>query len=434
MADRAAVLGTEGSLGPEMYRLAARLFPIARSITGDGVRKTLQVIGELVPVSVVEVPSGTRVLDWTIPPEWNIRDAWIADASGERVVDFRRSNLHIVGYSVPIRARMSLAELRPHLHTLPARPDVIPYRTSYYAPSWGFCLTQRALDALTEGEYEVCIDATLAPGHLTYGEVVLPGESTDEILISTHVCHPSLANDNVSGIVVASFLARHFARVRRRLTLRFLFAPGTIGALTWLACNREHLGQVRHGLTLASLGDAHPFTYKRTVSGTAAIDVVVPHSLASSGHAYEVADFVPYGYDERQYNAPGFRLPIGSLTRAREGGFPEYHTSADDLSFIQPERLAESLDAVASIIALLDSDRRYRNLAPHGEPQLARRGLYKAIGGSAIGDLEFAMLWVLCLSDGGHGVLDIALRAGLEPAAIQAAADALVQHGLLAPI
>lgn len=421
-------------LGAEMHALAARLFPICRSITGDGVRETLRLIAEIAPLEMIEVPSGTPVLDWTVPREWNIRDAWIGDPTGARVVDFRQSNLHVVSYSGPVRARMSLADLRPHLHTMPDKPGLIPYRTSYYEDGWGFCLSQDQLDRMPEGTYEVCIDSTLAPGHLTYGELALPGETDDEILISTHICHPSLADDNLSGVVVAAFLARHFADRDRRFTLRFLFAPGTIGAITWLARNRERVLRIRHGLTLACLGDGYPFTYKRTVSGVAEIDRVTSRVLAESGRAHEVIDYFPYGYDERQYNSPGFRLPVGSLVRARDGQFPEYHSSADDLSFISPGHLAESWDMVASIIERLETDRKYRTMAPFGEPQLGRRGLFRALGGTQLPQLELAMLWVLTLSDGEHSLLDIAQRSGIDLDTLRSAAELLEGHQLLEPV
>jgi aminopeptidase-like protein len=420
--------------GGEIYALCEELYPICRSITGDGLRETLRIIARHLPIEVVEVPSGTPVLDWTVPPEWNVRDAYVADASGRRVIDFRRHNLHVVNYSTPIAARMPLAELRPHLHTLPDHPDWIPYRTSYYAESWGFCLTQRALDALPDGEYEVRIDSTLAPGHLTYGELVLPGEIDDEILISTHVCHPSLADDNLSGIALSVFLARALqARGGRRHTFRFLYAPGTIGAITWLAKNRERAARIKHGLTLTCLGDAHPFTYKRTVAGRAAIDRAAAHVLGHAGLPHQMIDFFPYGYDERQYGSPGFRLPVGSLMRGRHGQFPEYHTSADNLSFISPERLAESAQVLSQIVGVIEGDRRYRNLQPYGEPQLGKRGLYRAMGGTSIPDLQFAMLWVLNLSDGEHSLLDVAERSGLRFESIRAAADLLREHALLAP-
>jgi aminopeptidase-like protein len=418
--------------GRSMYALVSELYPICRSITGDGVRKTLEIVSRYVPLAMREVPSGTTVLDWTVPNEWNIRDAWIADASGARVVDFRVSNLHVVSYSVPVRARMPLEMLRPHLHTLRDRPDLIPYRTSYYEETWGFCLTQRQLDAMPEGDYEVCIDSTLAPGALTYGELVLPGATDDEILISTHVCHPSLCDDNLTGIAVSVFLARALSTVpNRRYTMRFLYAPGTIGAIAWLEQNREQSRRVRHGLTLTCLGDGHPFTYKRTVGGREEIDRAAAHVLATGGLPHAVIDFFPYGYDERQFNSPGFRIPIGSLMRGRHGKFPEYHTSADNLSFVSPARMAESLHLCRSVVDVLQGNAAYQNLAPFGEPQLGRRGLYRAIGGTNIPDLQLALLWVLNLSDSRHTLLDIAERAQMDFGAVRAAADALVEHGLL---
>jgi aminopeptidase-like protein len=273
----------------------------------------------------------------------------------------------------------------------------------------------------------------LAPGSLTYGELVLPGARDDEILVSTHVCHPSLCDDNLSGIAVSVFLARELAALpERRHAVRFLFAPGTIGAITWLALNGARTGKIRHGLTLSCLGDAHGFTYKRTVGGTEEIDRAAAHVLATSGLPHAVIDFFPYGYDERQYNAPGFRIPVGSLMRGRHGQFPEYHTSADDLAFVSSDRLVESLRVVRGVVEVVQRNATYRNLAPYGEPQLGRRGLYCATGGSDIPDLQLAMLWVLNLSDGRNTLLDIAERAHVDFTAICAAADLLLQHGLLA--
>lgn len=429
--------GAPDGAGARMYALVEELYPICRSITGDGVRDTLARIERRLPAPMIrtEVPTGTQVLDWTVPREWNIRDAWIADASGARVVDFRASNLHVVSYSAPVRARMSLAELRPHLHTLPEHPDWIPYRTSYYAETWGFCLRQRQLDALPDGDYEVCIDATLAPGHLSYGELILPGDSPDEVLLSSHVCHPSLCNDNLSGIAVATALAGELAaRPRRRWSYRFVFAPGTIGAITWLAQHRDVVPRIRAGLTVMCVGSAHPFTYKRTLAGDAEIDRAAAVVLRDRGAGDHLIDFFPYGYDERQYNSPGFRAPVGSVMRGRHGMFPEYHTSADDLGFVSAERLAESLAVVRGIVDVLEGNRRYRNLAPDGEPQLGKRGLYRATGGTGIPDLNLAMLWVLTLSDGGRDLLAVAERAGLPFATIRAAADHLAGAGLLAEL
>ena len=422
-----------GDLADELMSLVEQLYPTCRSITGDGVRSTLDVLSRHLPVTVREIPSGTSVLDWTVPDEWNIRDAYIADASGRRLVDFHDNNLHVVSYSVPVDARMSLEELRPHLYTLPDQPDLIPYRTSYYERNWGFCLTQLQLAELAPGEtYVVRIDSTLTPGSLTYGEVVVPGRTSDEILVSAHVCHPSLADDNLSGIAVSAFAAqRLLLGPTPRHAHRFLFAPGTIGAITWLAHNRDAVARIKHGLTLTCLGDSHPFTYKRTVHGDRVIDRAAALTLAASGVDHHLIDFFPYGYDERQYNSPGFRLPVGSLMRGRHGRFPEYHTSADNLTFVSGERMAESLDVLESLLAMLDAERPLRSRQPFGEPQLGRRGLYRAIGGAGPPDLQMAMLWVLCLADGDHGLIDVCERSGIDGATIRACVDLLVAHHLL---
>jgi len=419
-------------VGSALYELVRELYPICRSITGNGVRETLAHLGRRLPLELREVPSGTPVLDWTVPREWNIRDAWVANEQGQRVIDFREHNLHVVNFSVPVQGRFTLDELKPHLHTLPDRPELIPYRTSYYEENWGFCLSQRQLEALQPGNYDVCIDATLEPGALSYGELVLPGTSEDEILISAHVCHPSLADDNLSGIAVALRLAEELAqRATRRHTFRFVFAPGTIGAITWLAQNRATAQRIKHGLTLTCLGDAHQFTYKRTVGGRALIDRAAAHVLSHGSVAHQLIDFFPYGYDERQYNSPGFRLPVGSLMRGRHGQFPEYHTSGDNLGFVSGERLAESLTVLRGIVDVLEGNLRYRNLAPYGEPQLGSRGLYRAMGGSEIPGMQLAMLWVLNLSDGEHTLLDIAERSQMPFSSIEATAKLLQTHGLL---
>ncbi|HTS87424.1 MAG TPA: DUF4910 domain-containing protein [Gemmatimonadales bacterium] len=413
-----------------MHALIRELYPICRSITGEGFRASLRRLAEVVPIELQEVATGTKVFDWTVPKEWNIRDAWIADATGRRVVDFRASNLHVVNYSVPVRARMTLSELRPRLHTLPEQPDLVPYRTTYYAEDWGFCLTHRQLQALPEGEYDVCIDATLAPGHLTYGESVLRGESDEEVLISVHSCHPSLANDNLSGMAVAVFLARHLAAGHRRHTVRFLFIPGTIGSITWLALHEAEVGRIRHGLVLSCLGDPGQSTYKRSRRGNALVDRAAAHVLGHAG-PHALLDFVPYGYDERQYCSPGFDLPVGCLTRTPNGRFPEYHTSADNLDFVRPEALADSLEKCRRIMEILDGDRTYLNLNPRCEPQLGRRGLYRATGGRDLPGFEMALLWVLNLSDGRHTLLDIAERSGVAFRVIREAARALEGVGLL---
>jgi aminopeptidase-like protein len=426
-------VSVSSGVGAEMHALLTELFPICRSLTGDGFRASLRRLGEIIPISLTEVPTGTQVFDWTVPREWNIREAWIADASGKHVVDFANSNLHIVHYSVPFRGRLSLAELRPHLHTLPEQPDLIPYRTSYYAESWGFCLTHRQLESLPDGEYDVCIDATLEPGNLTYGECVLPGAIADEILISAHSCHPSMANDNLSGMVIATQLARHLASVDRRHTVRFLFIPGTIGSITWLAAHLSQTKRIKHGLVLACLGDPGQSTYKRSRRGNAMVDRAAEHVLRHAG-PYEAIDFSPYGYDERQYCSPGFDLAVGCLTRTRHGKFPEYHTSADNPSFVRPDKLLDSFEKVVRIVEVLEGNQAYVNLNPYCEPQLGRRGLYQATRGTELPGFEMALLWVLNQSDGGHTLLEIAERAEMPFSVIRAAATALERAELLRPV
>jgi aminopeptidase-like protein len=421
-------------LGNELYQFAADLYPICRSITGDGIRQTLARIRDRIPLQIFEVPTGTAVFDWTVPKEWNIRDAYIKDRDGNRVIDFQRCNLHVVNYSTPIHSSMTLSELKPHLLTLPEHPDWIPYKTSYYKEDWGFCLSHNQMLGLRDGEYEVCIQSNLETGHLTYGEYYVRGRTADEVLISCHACHPSLANDNLSGLVVATFLARALSGEDLRYSYRFVFIPGTIGAITWLARNQETVGRIRHGLVLTGLGDAGGFHYKKSRRGDAGIDQAAEHVLRHSGESAEILEFSPYGYDERQYCSPGFNLPVGCLMRSVWGSFPEYHTSADNLDFIFPQKLAESLHVCAGIVEVLENNGRYRNLSPYGEPQLGKRNLYRSMGGQSIGQEINARLWVLNLSDGDHSLLDIADRSGISFPLIRDAAKLLCKHGLMAGV
>ncbi|HEV3339722.1 MAG TPA: DUF4910 domain-containing protein [Pirellulales bacterium] len=422
--------------GEAMHALVARLYPICRSLTGPGVRETLAIVREQIPLAIHEVPSGTQAFDWTVPKEWRIRDAYIEDASGRRVVDFRDCNLHVVSYSRPVRARLPWARLDERLHSLPDRPEWVPYRTSYYDESWGFCLTHRQRQTLAargdEAEYQVVIDAELADGSLTYGELFLPGESADEVLFSCHVCHPSLANDNLSGIAVATYLARRLADRPRRYSYRFLFLPATIGALVWLSTHAATLPHVKHGLVLTLLGDSGPLSYKRSHGGDAEIDRAVAQVLQRSGKPHRLLDFEPFGYDERQYCSPGFNLPVGCLMRSLPGEYPQYHSSADNLDLVRPEHLADSWATCAAIVDLLERNRTYVSLNPCGEPQLGRRGLYRTLGGSAgRAELEAAILWALNLADGRHSLLDVAERSGLSFEVVAQAADLLMHHHLL---
>jgi len=420
--------------GERMYDLVSELYPLCRSITGEGLRSTLEVLRREIGVEPHQVASGTRVLDWTVPREWSIRDAWVEDPAGRRVIDFGASNLHLVSYSTPVDRTMPLAELKAHLHTLPEHPDWVPYRTSYYSESWGFCASQRLVDSLPEGNYRVRIDSTLADGRLDWGELLIPGGGREEVLLSCHVCHPSLANDNLSGIAVATWLAKRLRRAGElRYSYRLLFVPGTIGSISWLATHREQLDRIRHGLVLACVGDPGSLTYKRSRRGDAPVDRAMAHVLERGGRPYRMVDFSPYGYDERQYCSPGFDLPVGSLSRTPYGQYPEYHTSADDLSLVRPACLEESLETCWRLLRVLEGDRRYLNLSPYGEPQLGRRGLYGSTGGqSHTQESQMAMLWVLNLADGRHSLLDVAERAGLAFELVEAAAARLRDGGLLA--
>jgi aminopeptidase-like protein len=422
----------ESDTAKEMFHLIERLYPICRSITGDGVRQTLRILQEYIPLTIREVPTGTRVFDWAVPKEWNIKDAYIKNSKGEKLVDFQKSNLHVLNYSLPVHEKVSLDELKAHSFSLPDKPDWIPYRTSYYKENWGFCLSHKQLAELQEDEYEVLIDSTLRDGHLSYGEYFIKGERVDEILISTHVCHPSLANDNLTGIALAVFIAMHLKAASLRYSYRFVFTPGTIGSIIWLSLNEAQTIRIKHGLVLACAGDSGKINYKKSRQANAEIDRAVMQALRDSGDAFALHEFSPYGYDERQFCSPGFNLPVGCFMRTPHGEFPEYHTSADNLELVQPEFLADSLTKCLSVLEILEGNRRYLNLNPKCEPQLGKRGLYGSIGGQSDGHLqELAMLWVLNLSDGAHDLLDISEKSKFRFYLIKNAADALLANNLL---
>ena len=420
--------------GEEAYELARELYPIPRSLTGDGVRETLRLVSELVPLELVEVPTGTPLFDWQAPREWNLAEGWIADASGRRLVDSRDSTLHVLGYSRPVRETLTGAELAERLHSLPEHPDRIPYRTAYWADTWGFCVSERQREAIRPDErYEVVIDARLEDGSLTYGEALLPGESEEEVLLSTYVCHPSLANDNVSGIALLAVLGAHLVERRLHRTHRLLFSPGALGPLAWLSRNLERLDRVRAGLVVACVGDPGPLRYKRSRAGDSGVDRAAAYVLRGRPGSI-VDDFVPWGGDERQFCSPGFDLPVGALTRTPHGLFPEYHSSADDLDLIRPESLGDSLAATLEILDVLEADRTYASRNPYGEPQLGRRGLYREVSSGAPREEESfqrAILWVLNLADGGHSLLDVAERADLPFAVVADAAAALLEADLI---
>ena len=446
-------------IGSGMHKLMVELFPICRSITGNGVRRSLKILRKHIPLDVLEVPSGTIVFDWTIPREWNIQDAYIKNSKGEKIVDFKKSNLHVLNYSIPIHKKISLKELKSHLHSLPDHPDVIPYRTSYYKENWGFCISHNQLLELENEEYEVLIDSTLQDGSLTYGEYLIKGKSTDEVLFSCYTCHPSMCNDNLSGVVLLTFLAKHLKNLSLKYSYRFLFIPETIGAITWLSKNENNVTKIKHGLVATCVGDPGISCYKKSRQGIAEIDQTVIEVLKNSGDDYKIIDFYPTGSDERQFCSPGFNLPIGSLERTFAPYFPEYHTSADNLEFVQGKYLGDTFLKYLKVICKLEEnfgkfkqknekkimkntkknsdDRVFLNLNPKCEPQLGKRNLYHAIGsqipsqgGKKIIN-QFALLWVLNYSDGMHSLNDIVELSGYGFTDIKNAADALVTCNLL---
>ncbi len=415
-------------VGEELLTLMGELFPIPRSLTGDGVRQTLAVLARDVPLEVIETPSGTPVFDWTVPREWNLRRAWIEAPDGSRVVDTADSPLHVLGYSTPVDAVVGLDELRDHVFTHGDDPDLIPYRTSYWTEQWGFCMSRRRLESLEEGNYRVVVDATLEDGSLTSGEVNLRGATDAEFLLTTHVCHPALANDNLSGVVLLWALAKTLATQQLTHTFRLLWSPGTLGPLCWLARNIDTLGRVEHGLVVSCVGDPGPLRYKRSRQGDAQIDRASSYVVARDP-ANIVSDWQPTGGDERQFCSPGFDLPVGTLSRTPHGLFPEYHSSADNLSLVTPEALGTAFNTALTIVDLLETNASYRNLSPYGEPQLGKRGLYQSVPDGT--NPELAYLWVLNLSDETNDLLAIAERSGLPFEAIRSAAETLEQHDLL---
>ncbi len=420
------------ALGSQLDALLRELYPICRSITGEGVRKSLRILQCLAPLELREVPSGTRVFDWVVPREWNLRAARLLGPGGEVIVDAASLNLHVLNYSAPFCGTVGLEELDKHLHSMPDAPTRVPYRTSYYQEDWGFCLSHERRARLVPGRYQVLIDTTLEKGSLTYGELLVPGVSADEVLISAHCCHPSLANDNLSGMLLAATLARLLGGLPLRYSYRFLFVPGTIGSITWLALNERGARRIKHGLVAAGVGDAGMLTYKRSRRGDAEIDRAVVHVLSHSGQEHQVRDFTPYGYDERQYCSPGFDLAVGSLTRTPHGEYPEYHTSGDDPPFVKPEQLVDSIRRYLEVFEVLEGNLTYQNLSPRCEPQLGKRGLYGPTGGQSHAVVsQMALLWVLNLCDGSRTLLDVAERSKVAFPALRAAASALEAAGLL---
>jgi len=418
-----------------------RLWPLLRSITGDGVRKTHDVLSEIIPLERIEIPTGTEVFDWEVPKEWVVRDAYLIDPNGKRILDVWENNLHLVNYSVPYNGELTLSELDEHLYSVPNLREAIPYVSSYYTPRWGFCLSQQQRDSLPDGRYQVVVDTEHVDGSMTLGELVLPGQEQTEVLISTYTCHPSMANNELSGPLVAAFLYRKLAELEhRRLTYRFVFLPETIGSLAYLAIRGDHLKeQMMAGYVVTCVGDDGPFTYKRSRLGTSLGDRAAEHVLDGDGGSVHVEssvlDFFPNaGSDERQYCSPGFNLPVGSLMRTMYAKYPEYHTSLDNREFISFPAMCESVEIYFKILISLEMNRKYQNLYPYGEPQLGKRNLYSNLGIKNVDQERSAILWLLNLSDGVHDLLSISSQSGIEISVIHAAAQRCVEAKLLEAI
>lgn len=408
-----------------------RLFPICRSITGNGVRETLKIISEIVPLKIYEIPSHTEVFDWNVPKEWNIKDAYILTPDGRKICDFKKHNLHVVNYSIPVHKKITFEELNQHLHTLPHKPNAIPYVTSYYKENWGFCISYDEYKTLPkEGIYEVFIDSSLEDGSLTYADVILEGERKDEILISTYVCHPSMANNELSGPLVSMFLYQKLAALKNReYTYRFVFIPETIGALVYLKQHGEYLKKhCKAGYVVTCIGDKGIFHYKLSKYGNTLADKAAIHTLKHSRKPFRIIPFFPGGSDERQYCSPAFNLPVGSLMRTPYREYPEYHTSLDNKEFISFKAIQESIEMYFQILLTLEYNDKYINLFPYGEPQLGKRGLY-------VGDLSrdqvMQIMYILQYSDGMNDLIDIAERIKVDIKNLHPLVQLLIEKKLL---
>lgn len=419
------------ALGHEMHALVARLFPICRSITGDGVRETLKILSEYVPWQIHEVPSGTRVFDWTVPQEWNVRSAYIDDEQGNRVIDFDRHNLHLVGYSTSVDVWLTREELDKHLYSLPEQPDAIPYVTSYYHPRWGFCLAHNDRLRLKEGRYHAVINSELKNGSLTYAEWILPGRVQQEVFLSSYVCHPSLANNELSGPVVTTFLARWLAGAPRKYTYRIVLVPETIGSLTYLSRNLEMLRKkVIAGFNVSCVGDDRAYGYVASPYGDTLADRVIHCVLSGSRPGFQTYSFLDRGSDERQYCSPQAGLPMVCVVRSKFGEYPEYHTSLDDLSLVTPAGLSGGYEVLRECVELLERNTKFR-MGCVGEPQLGKRGLYPTLSTKESGATVRTMMDLLAYADGRNDLIDVSQRIGVPVQQLYPILEELVRADLL---
>jgi len=390
-----------------MYDLVKDLFPICRSITGNGVRETLKIIQQHIPININEVPTGTKVFDWTVPKEWNIKDAYIMDENSNKIIDFKKNNLHVVGYSVPVNKTVSLPELQEHLYSLPEQPEAIPYVTSYYKEMWGFCITHKKREILKEGKYKVFIDSELKNGALTYGELIIPGKSEKEVFLSTYICHPSMANNELSGPAVTTFLVKWIMSKPRRYTYRIIFIPETIGSITYLNKNLDVMKQnIIVGFNVSCVGDNRVYSYLPTRNGNTYADKIALNILSFKHPKFVKYSFLDKGSDERQYNAPGVDLPVCCIMRSKYGTYPEYHTSLDNLEFVNPEGLSGSYEVFKECLNLIEENRKYK-IKCLGEPQLGKRGLYPTISTKLSTKEVKGIINFISYSDGKNDLIDI---------------------------
>jgi aminopeptidase-like protein len=438
-------------VGKDILELIKELFPICRSITGNGVRETLSIIKEIIPeLKIFEVKSNTKVFDWDVPKEWNINDAYIKNSKNEKIIDFKKSNLHVLNYSIPINCKLSLAELKKHIFTNKDQPNLIPYRTSYYKENWGFCMSEKQFKSLEEDTYEIVIDSSLENGSLTYGELFLKGQNPEEILLTCYVCHPSMCNDNLSGTCLLTHLSNAMSKMKLKYSYRFLFIPETIGAIVWLSKNQNSLSNIKFGIVATCVGDRGKITFKKTKNGNSLIDKITEETLTNSKKPYKIVDFFPWGSDERQFSSPGINIPMASIMRTMYSQFPEYHTSGDNLDFMSSESLEDSFGLYLEIIKQIESheslenyekekttidkidDEIYKNLNPFCEPQLGKRGLYEMTGGMQQNSItKNAIFWILNFSDGNYSLRKISELAGINYIEIKKSAELLVKENLL---